>query len=435
MHVRAKPLLWLLVVVLLVVGPISAVTAQEDQIQVGSAIVLTEIRIYVEADAGSDDLAQLVPGDLVEVLDVDGSWTHVVFGEVEGWMRNRMSSTGATLANVSGPTPGPRAHHAMAYDSESARVILYGGNYGSYTIYDDTWAYDCGTNTWTQMGAAGSPTSARGPMAYDAESDRMILFAESFSLTFEATPTETWAYDFNTDTWTNMAPAEAPPPSFDSRMAYDSESDRVILFGGIDTSLTQTQSIERGSQIFLDHTWAYDFNANKWTRMNPPVSPPPAASFVMAYDEGIDRVVVQGLSGVEHYPEIWQYDYNADTWEKVETDKNPGDRVGAAMTYVTATGQLVLFSGGPQHGHAPVVLSDDTWSWRAEDEEWTELLPEVKPGIRDWHAMAYCEPQNKVVLFGGMITGDPHQVREPTYRLFDTWLYDPAANTWTQVGP
>lgn len=96
-------------------------------------------------------------------------------------------------------------------------------------------------------------------MVYDAESDRIIMFGGLV----EPAPTwsdETWTYDFNTNTWTNMKPAVRPSPRHGPGMAYDSESDRMILFGGT----------MRG-ELFGD-TWAYDLNTNTWANLTPPTT-------------------------------------------------------------------------------------------------------------------------------------------------------------------
>ena len=86
-------------------------------------------------------------------------------------------------------------------------------------------------------------------MAYDAGSDRGILFGGTGG-------SETWAYDFNSNTWTKMNPVVHPSGRWGHVMAYDEESKRVVLFGG-GTGITPS-----------NETWAYDFNSNTWTHMH-----------------------------------------------------------------------------------------------------------------------------------------------------------------------
>ncbi len=137
----------------------------------------------------------------------------------------------------------------MAYDAESGHVIVFGAE-TSVAVFDETWAYDFNTNAWTDMNPAQRPAVQDYPeMAYDAGSDWVILFGGDEG-------SETWAYDFNRNVWTNMNPVVHPSGRWGHMMAYDEGSDRVVLFGGeTDSSLS-------------DETWAYDFNSNTWTHVH-----------------------------------------------------------------------------------------------------------------------------------------------------------------------
>ena len=44
---------------------------------------------------------------------------------------------------------------------------------------------------------------------------------------------DTWAYDYNSDTWTVLEPVEAPSPRDYSDMVYSDSLNQVILFGGL----------------------------------------------------------------------------------------------------------------------------------------------------------------------------------------------------------
>lgn len=123
--------------------------------------------------------------------------------------------------------------HAMAYDSESARTVLFGG-LAAADLTNDTWAHDSVTNSWTNMDpGARPPARSLHAMVYDSGSDRVILFG---GLGAAGLVNDTWAYDFNTNTWANLVPSARPPARMRPAMAYHSGYDRVILFGGLDDS-------------------------------------------------------------------------------------------------------------------------------------------------------------------------------------------------------
>src|SRR2546426_452992 len=300
-------------------------------------------------------------------------------------------------------TPPARYSPAMAYDSESARTVLFGGQ-GNSGFLDDTWAYDFNANMWTNMTPAITPPSRyKHAMAYDSKSDRVILFGgNSYG---NAVFNDTWAYDFNTNTWTDMTPTARPLGRSDHAMAYDSASDRVILFGG----------------GFYD-TWAYDFNTNTWTDMTQTSGPPGRDGPAMAYDSATDRVILFGGSVRSRGDcnETWAYDFNANTWTDLAT--TPPARYGHAIAYDSRSDRVILFGGLI----GPYDVRNDTWAYDFNTNTWTDMAPLVGPPVRDFHAMAYDSRSDRVILFGGQ--GSSGVVN-------DTWAYDFKSNAWTNLAP
>jgi len=309
----------------------------------------------------------------------------------------------------------------MAYDVESNRMVLFGGAIDAAHPLTDTWTYELSTNAWRQMAPAESPGAVEGPMVYDVQSDRVIMFVgvlsrNPFSDSIPAS--ETWAYDLNTDTWTNRHPAEHPPAGLlGARMAYDSESDKMILFGGWDFLATVLTSKQ---------TWAYDFDTNTWKNMAPKVSPPGRNFHQMAYDSKSDRVIMWGGSGDTGETDdnrVWAYDFNTNTWAEANPPNGPICAYYVAMTYVPGLDQLILFGGQPASGKT----SNNTWAYSYKTQTWTQLNPSNAPPARAWHAMVYSTAADKLIMFGGG--------RDRYHYTDETWIYDPIANIWTNATP
>ena len=232
----------------------------------------------------------------------------------ETWAYDTNTDTWTELA------PGPSEHlgHRMAYDSESDKIILFGGfNFNEpYAFFDDTWAYDYETNTWTEMHPATRPEGTNfQAFAYDAESDRVLMWG---SVDFDYNYlTDIWAYDYNTDTWTRMPPSVGPSPAGRdfTAMAYDAESDRAILFSGVIYSNDKRDMKRR------EETWAYDYNTNTWELMAPERNPGPLSKIAIAYSDADDKIVVFGGEKRDNYYKFtnktWAYDYNSDVWENL----------------------------------------------------------------------------------------------------------------------
>jgi len=325
----------------------------------------------------------------------------------ETWMYSYSDNLWVRLSPSS--TPSGRQLHSMAYDSESDRVILFGGATvpNTWTVSDETWAYDAKNNLWTNM-TTGLKPSARcmHSMAYDSQSDRVILFG-GYGMGSNA---ETWAYDFNSNTWTDMNPSPHPSARNSQGTAYDSASDRVILFGG-----------STSGGVPSDETWAYDFNSNSWTIMNPSAKPSARERHAMAYDSQSDRVVLFGGWQGTTNDETWGYDFNSDTWTSMDPNTKPTARYSTAMVYDSKSDRVIIFGG------LAVVDLGQTMAYTIDGNVWTVMQPSIRPAARQSHAMTYDSQSDRVVLFGGLLDSSVYSS--------ETWSYDVNGNLWANMNP
>ncbi|MHA1591085.1 MAG: Kelch repeat-containing protein, partial [Candidatus Heimdallarchaeaceae archaeon] len=256
-----------------------------------------------------------------------------------------------TTVKVSAAYPQKRAGHWTVYDSVNDRIIMYGGqteaNYVSYKT--DTWAYDLNNNTWTRMSPESVPyQKISSKMAYDSESEKIINFGGTHAEDYSSN--QTWIYDYLEDSWTNANPANTPRLRNTHAMAYDSESDIVIMFGG---GLGKDYN-PYGGQTGYNDTWAYDYNTNTWTNVTPAISPLGRGSSILTYDSESDKIVLFGgyhsptiLSSLDPTGEVyqrdtWTYDYNTNTWENVTPSTSPDPRKGVNMAYDSESDRIIL---------------------------------------------------------------------------------------------
>jgi len=313
--------------------------------------------------------------------------------------------------------PSPRGLVSIAYDTESDRVILFGGMTGDYDSdyinYDETWAYDLTANQWTLMKPPSVPKGrSDAELAYDVESDRVILFGGGADDIFWG---DEWAYDYNMNTW--MEIAKGPNNRFGTSIAYDAQSDRIILFGG--------WGMNMGGFLFND-TWAYDFNSDTWTEMKPSTSPPTRNNHAMAYDSKADRVLVWGGTDLDGKPvdfSIWSYDFNTNIWqEMISGQPHPSGRDYPGMVYDAESDRTILFGGelaGESYG--------EIWAYDYNTNTWTKFESSTSPGYRSRQGLVYSSAADRVILFGGQV-----ESTEPKYSN-ETWTYDLNTNTWTNM--
>jgi hypothetical protein len=193
-------------------------------------------------------------------------------------------------------SPGPRDHHAMAYDEARGVMVMYGGE-----TYDRSYARD----TWTWDGVAWKlADSLTGPggldhhaMAYDSRRQRVVMFGGDRSRVGDQPglplTSDTWEWDGAK--WERVATV-GPPPVRAGRLAYDAARGVTVLFGG---------NRQR------NETWTWD--GVRWQEYA--VSGPPARSVhAMAFDAKRQRVVLFGGGGpggpglYSSFADVWEWD-------------------------------------------------------------------------------------------------------------------------------
>lgn len=170
---------------------------------------------------------------------------------------------------------------------------------------------------------------------------------------------ETWAYDVAADAWERRDPAVSPPPRNLHAMAYDPMADRVIVFGS-------------GDELeLLNDTWAYDYNTDTWTERSPDSAPEPRIYAAMAHDHGSGRMILFGgvhgeLLDEDAFGDTWAYEYEDDAWAKLSPGTSPSPRGWHAMAYDGESDRMVMFGGGPLRSE----YDDQTWTFDPVTEEW-----------------------------------------------------------------
>jgi N-acetylneuraminic acid mutarotase len=261
------------------------------------------------------------------------------------WIYDPTANSWAEL-KPQGVGPVPRADHSFVYDPTGGKVILFGG-FDGISYYNDTWAYDPATNTWTNLLPQGSVPAKRSghSLVYDPDSQKMILFG---GWNGRVDYNDTWAYDPATNTWANLMPSDPRPAARDSpALAYDAGNKLMILFGGWST------------QREFQDTWAYDPADNVWTELAPAGEVPSYRALAqMIYDPRVERMVLfGGGSGTETYDGTWHFDTVTKNWSMADlSGLSPSARTGYAMVY-DPIGQRVILFGGSDGS----VFFNDLW--------------------------------------------------------------------------
>ncbi|MFQ6107805.1 MAG: Ig-like domain-containing protein, partial [Thermoplasmata archaeon] len=77
-------------------------------------------------------------------------------------------------------------------------------------------------------------------------------------------------------------------------------------------------------------------------------------------------------------------------------------------------------------GYGPGGYKNDTWEYDYASNTWTQIVTNPTPPSREWPGMAYDSTNEVCVLFGGMNSSGV---------LKDTWEYDVNTNSWEETSP
>ena len=300
--------------------------------------------------------------------------------------------------------PSSRSGHFLVFDTETRQIFLFGG-YDGENFLDDTWFYDVTNNIWTRKSLNLKP-SARWThaMAYDSFNKKVILFGgynESGYLD------DTWVYDIANDSWQELKPENHPSPRHTHTMVYDSDSHKVILFGGNSWGVQQRDM------------WTYDYRNNQWVQIVPEVRPPSKSIHAMSFDSENRKIILFG--GFEQSGSItddtWVYDILNNTWEEMNPKIKPAARYGHTMVYDEKNKKTLLFGGSNNN-----QSMNDIWTYDLANDNWTELNVINPPDPRYLHSKVYFQDTLNIILFGGM--------RSDKIYLHDLWAFNTSTNEW-----
>jgi hypothetical protein len=198
---------------------------------------------YSSAPSARDDSGIAYDSAKHETVLFGGADFQTIYGDT--WIWN-----GAWYSIVPAASPAPRQGPALAFDGAAGNVVLFGGSptapVGTGTAFGDTWTWD-GVNWTQQFPPISPPARVWTEIAYDPLSRTVLLFGGTNSPNGDNSFDDTWAWNGITKTWTELHPAAHPSPRTINQLVYDSATGTVVLFGGVTSDLTP-----------LNDTWTWN---------------------------------------------------------------------------------------------------------------------------------------------------------------------------------
>ena len=238
---------------------------------------------------------------------------------------------------IASDSPPARIGQRMIYDPVNMRTILLGGaiDDNGWNYYRDMWSYDATNNTWSEITTSGGPSGRFNfQMAYSVDHQKIVVFSAAQT----SSSADTWVYDVQQNSWELKRPDPRPVQRGDAGFVYDESNKVFIMYGGLsDVNPERT----------LDETWVYDIDENTWTEMTPENSPPRSYGGDLVYDSLNQKVLLWGgnIRDGGMLDEFWCYDYQTNTWTRIETNPKPRGRYWQQMTFDQDIGKVVIFWG------------------------------------------------------------------------------------------
>ncbi|TLZ57434.1 MAG: hypothetical protein E6K17_02800, partial [Methanobacteriota archaeon] len=110
-------------------------------------------------------------------------------------------------------------------------------------------------------------------------------------------------------------------------------------------------------------------------------------------------------------------------WLNMSPIVSPLPRTGASMAFDALHGLVLMFGGLSSAG----VYLNDTWTYNTATNSWTNVTGVVGPQVRLGAGFSYDPVAQAAFLYGGSDAG-------PTGRT-DLWKYDVVAGTWSPLNP
>lgn len=279
--------------------------------------------------------------------------------------------------------PGALVGPRLAYDTDRAQVILYGGasldgTNGVVFLLEPTG--------WFPICTLGSSIPPRfgGGLAYDPVRHRLLSVGGATDRT-ATTVTDTVGYcETATSTWAPLPPL--PSPRAFGQLVAEPTGD-LVLIGGVDGN----------RQNLMDALRSTDGGVT-WTSIGATPVAVGSQGMTATYDPEHQRVLVvrddpaadlAGATGT-YFDELWEL--RDTTWTKICDGCSGGARIATSLVHAAG----LTFEIGGYDSLGGTTLSATSV---LDNGRWVEFSNQ--PGPRDSVGVAYDEARDVVVLYGG----------------------------------
>ncbi|MBI3968304.1 MAG: fibronectin type III domain-containing protein [Chloroflexi bacterium] len=393
------------------------------------------------------------------------------------WEYTAASGWRPLTAQGAAGTPLPRLFHTAVWDSQSNRLLVFGGSAYQMGANNELWQYSS-TGGWKLL-LANDWTSPIGrryyhAAAWDTQANRLLV---SSGLVYDESgkgvrPGDLWQY--------GTLPTGAPPGAPTGVRASASDGNVTVTWAvpvsdggspitGYTVSSSAGQTVTWGggplSATFtgLTNGQTYTFHVTAsnaigsgtasapsnevvprslpptvWTELTgngASGSPLGRHNHAAAWDSQNNRLLVFGGSldyGAYKRNDLWEYT-RARRWRQLTANGAPGapaNKFAPVAAWDTQANRLLVFGGWDESS-----ARNDLWQY-TDAGGWQLLVANGTLGAprpRSMHAATWDAQHNRLLVFSGSVQGDGDQ-QSLNFRLNDLWQYT-SAGGWQELSP
>jgi len=311
--------------------------------------------------------------------------------------------------------PSSRHSHSAVFDPTSSQMIIFGGqSTDTGAGLNDVWIAATSTtqsDSFTHLIPTGTaPTGRYGHVAaYDSSSNRMLIFGGAAGAP-SLCANDVWILDSANGRTRNPAPnwiaetaaGRVPGARVYAAGAYDPNSNSLIVFGGGNCSTG-----------FFNDVWVLS-NANGeggtplWTQLATSGAPPAARESASAVYDALNNVLIVygGDAGGNAFNDVWTLS-NADgsggtpKWSQLSpSGTQPPARTGHTAVYDAVNNRMTIFGGATKSA----TLTDSwvlTFANGIGSPSWVQITTMGTAPSVAYHSSVYDAHANAMYVFAG----------------------------------
>lgn len=246
-------------------------------------------------------------------------------------------------------------------------IAYVGTGYDGTTRYNDLWAFNPATQSWSQKAYLPSVAVKRNSAAAFAIGTKGYIVggACDANLGYNGKLNDTWEYDATSNTWSANSLATLPDPNatVGSGARYGAVGFAINGKGYVATGYTGSHTKD-----------IYEFNGTTWTqKTSMPSTDKRTGATVMIYQN--KAYFVTGTNNGVAVNEMWVYDPSNDTWaQKRNITNTSSDSYDDAYTTIARSNAVAFVIG--DKGYVTTGINgayvNNTWEYNFADDTWTE---------------------------------------------------------------